>query len=269
MRLAVLIPAAGASTRYAQTGGQRSKLDEDLGGRPVLHRTVEAFTNFSDPEAEIVHIAVAGPHDPEAFDTFRLRHADKLAMLGVSLIKGGKTHRYETVAALLETVPDSATHIAVHDAARPCISERLIERVLRAARSHAGVVPALPISDTIKRAASEPLPSAAQDPLAAILGAEVSNDQQLYMVEATVPRDALWTVQTPQVFEAGLLRRAYAQSDRSSTDDAGLVERLGERVVLIEGEAENLKITRPVDLRLAHTILGVRPPAERPVHKRF
>ena len=263
------MPGAGTSSRYTHAGGQRSKLDEDLGGRPVLHRTVEAFTNYNDPETEIASITVAGPHDDEAFETFQLRHADKLAMLGVNTIRGGKTHRYETVAALVQSVPDNITHIAIHDAARPCVSSHLIERIFRAAREHPAVVPALPIGDTLKRAEPNPLPQAAQDPLASILGASASSGMDAYAILQTVDRANLWAVQTPQVFEADLIRRAYAQPNLTSTDDASLVEQLGVRVVMIEGDAENIKITRPVDLRLAHTILGVKPPAERPAHKRF
>jgi len=76
-------------------------------------------------------------------------------------------------------------------------------------------------------------------------------------------------VQTPQVFESGLLRRAYDQTDLSSTDDAGLVERLGERVVVVEGDVRNLKITRPADLELARAVIGVRAPEGRPMNKKF
>ena len=89
------------------------------------------------------------------------------------------------------------------------------------------------------------------------------------MVESTVARERLWAVQTPQVFDAALLRRAYAQKDLSSTDDAGLVERLGERVVLVEGDVRNIKITRPGDLRMAMAILGLKPDAGRPAHLKF
>ncbi|QKK09782.1 MAG: hypothetical protein HND58_17520 [Planctomycetota bacterium] len=88
-------------------------------------------------------------------------------------------------------------------------------------------------------------------------------------VESTLARRGLVAVQTPQVFGAELFRRAYAQEDLSSTDDAGLVERLGERVVVVEGEASNLKITTPIDLTLARAVLGVRPAGSRPGHKRF
>ncbi|MEN0019616.1 MAG: 2-C-methyl-D-erythritol 4-phosphate cytidylyltransferase [Planctomycetota bacterium] len=275
MRIAVIIPAAGSSTRFNDAGlGTRSKLDEDLGGRPVLHRTVELFANYANPDplelTDVGPIIVAGPHDDDAFAEFKLRHGDKLAILGVILCKGGQTHRYETVAAALKHVPADATHIAVHDAARPCASTELLDRVFRAARTHAAVVPAVPVSDTIKRIEPEPLPDDAADPLAAILTDDAATKKaESFAVRETVKRDDLRAVQTPQVFERELLQRAYSQDDLNSTDDAQLIERLGERVVLVPGEPTNIKITVPTDLQLARTILGVKPPKERPSHLKF
>jgi len=269
MKIAVLIPAAGASSRYSNAGGERSKLDEDLGGRPVLHRTLDAFINYSNPDAEICHIALAGPASNDGFESFSIRHADTLALLGVTLIRGGKDHRYQSVQALLETVPDSATHIAVHDAARPCLSHELIDRVVAAARHHPAVIPAIPLADTLKQTACEPIEDSKPDPLAAILSPEASDRHLAWHIERTMPRENLWLAQTPQLFEADLLRRAYAQPDLTSTDDAQLVERLGVPVVLVEGQADNLKITRPIDLAIARAVLGVRSPSGRPSHKRF
>ncbi len=270
MRVAVLIPAAGYSKRYAEAdplGGARSKLDEDLGGRPVLQRTVELFANYASPDVTIAGIVVAGPHDEAAFGEFRLRYGDKMGLLGVSICRGGKTHRYETVKAALDHVPADATHIAVHDAARPCASQALLDRVFDAASRHPAVVPAIEVSDTLKRLSDEEVDDPGADPLAAILGA--GKRHPLRAVEATVERDRLVAVQTPQVYEAALLKEAYAQSNIDCTDDATLVERLGRRVVVVEGDPLNVKITRPVDLRIARAVLGVSGPAERPVHKRF
>jgi 2-C-methyl-D-erythritol 4-phosphate cytidylyltransferase len=274
MNLAVIIPAAGSSRRYGEgdplggDAGARSKLDEDLGGRPVLHRTVELFTKVP----EVSTIIVAGPADEEAFNQFRLRHADKLGLLGVRLCRGGKDHRYETVANALREIPDGepdgCTHVAIHDAARPCASEELIERVLRAAERHGAVIPGIDVPDTLKRVSAERL-AEAPDPLAAILGSAGTSAAAVRAVEGTVDRAGLVAVQTPQVFRLDLIRRAYAQTDLSSTDDAQLVERLGERVVVVEGDPSNIKITRPRDLLLARLILGVKGPAGREAHKRF
>jgi 2-C-methyl-D-erythritol 4-phosphate cytidylyltransferase len=266
MKLAVIIPAAGSSNRYSQ--GQefaRSKLDEDLGGRPVLHRTVELFTNHD----AVSFIVVAGPAEPEAFGQFKTRHADKLGLLGVQLCQGGKTHRYETVRNALEKVPADCTHIAVHDAARPCTPPELIDRVFEAAGKYPAVIPAVDVPDTLKRVAAEEVEDRDIDPLDAILGGAGKANTRLRRSEGTVDRSGLVAVQTPQVFEAGLLRRAYAQADLSSTDDAQLVERLGEAVVVVEGDPRNIKITRPIDLTVARAVLGLKGPEGRPVHKRF
>lgn len=260
MNLAVIIPAAGASSRYAASGGLRSKVDEDLGGRPVLQRSVELFVNLDCVRT----IIVAGPHDD--YDTFVHQHGDKLGLLGVKVCKGGKSQRWETVRAALELVPHDATHIAVHDAARPITPVEVIERVLAAAEKHDAVIPAIDLPDTIKRA-SPPQKDQAIDPFDAILG--VGAKASYRTVEATLPRESVVLVQTPQVFSAPLLRRAYAQPDLSSTDDAGLVERLGEPVTIVEGDPRNLKITRPADLHAVRLLGGFKGPAERAAHKRF
>lgn len=260
MQLTVIIPAAGGSSRYTASGGLRSKIDEDLGGRPVLQRTVELFANIDCVNT----IIVAGP--AEGFDEFTATHGDKLGLLGVKLCRGGKSHRWETVQAALALVPPKATHIAVHDAARPITPLDLIERVLAAAESYPAVIPAIEVPDTIKRA-SAPTADHKIDPFDAILG--VGAKATYRRIESTVPREGLILVQTPQVFEASLLKRAYAQPDLSSTDDAGLVERLGETVIMVEGDPRNLKITRPADLHAIRLLGGFKGPAERAVHKRF
>lgn len=271
MNIAVIIPAAGFSSRYTQAAGfdtRQSKLDEDLGGRPVLHRTIEVFANYDAPGRTLGPIIVAGPHDAEAYDDFQMRHSDKLMILGVQLVRGGKTHRWETVQAALKAVPDDATHIAVHDAARPCVSEQLLDRLFDVASKHDAVAPGIETTDTIKRLDAKPLAEDESDPLAAILGPETTGPG-LRTVEHTIDRAHLVSVQTPQVFATDLLRRAYAQPDLASTDDASLVEQLGEQVVIVEGDQANIKITRPLDLKLAHTILGLRGASGRASHKRF
>ncbi|MCA9303877.1 MAG: 2-C-methyl-D-erythritol 4-phosphate cytidylyltransferase [Phycisphaerales bacterium] len=266
MKIALILPAAGSSTRYNTTdallGSSRSKLDEDLGGRPVLQRTVELFHT----RPEIDTIIVAGPHDREQFADFALRHQDKLTLLGAKLIQGGANERYETVQAALEHVPEHCTHIAVHDAARPGTPAALIDRVIDVASRHHAVIPAIPVSDTIKRVRVEPIDDPGADPLANILGGSSS---PLYEVEQTLDRRGLMQVQTPQVFERELLLRAYQQESLASTDDAGLVERLGERVVVVEGDERNLKITRPGDTEVLRAILGYAKPTQRATHKKF
>jgi len=276
MNICVIIPAAGASSRYLESAhaelgaAPRSKLEEDLGSRPVLQRTVELFTKHPD----VTSIIVAGPHGDAAFAEFKVRFGDKLGLLGVKLCQGGKAHRYETVANALKLVPEACTHAAIHDAARPCASEQLIERVFAAASAppagggHKAVIPGVDVADTLKRVSAEEVAGEA-DPLAAIFGDSDEKKIVGRRVEQTIDRARLVAVQTPQIFEIGLLRRAYAQQDLSSTDDAQLVERLGEAVLVVPGEAGNLKITRYADIKLARAILGVRGASERESHKRF
>jgi len=268
MNIAVIIPAAGSSTRY-NTGPieePRSKLDEDLAGRPVLQRTVELFNK----RPEVGQILVAGPHDDEAFEAFGFRHADKLAILGVTIVRGGPVHRWQTVKAAIAHVSDDATHVAVHDAARPGTPEPMLDRIFAAAERHDAVVPVLDIADTVKKAEAFEVEQAA-DPFAAILDPEAATAKAVgaRRVRKTVDRTGLVLAQTPQVFARGLITRAYAQDDLASTDDAGLVERLGEEVFLVDGDLRGMKITTHDDFNLLRLMLNLRGPKERSSHHKF
>lgn len=275
MKVALIIPAAGAGRRYREGGAVRSKLDEDLGGRPVLQRTIENFTNHPECGAIIKWLIVAGPHEEEDLAEFRNRHADRIAVLGGRICRGGKEQRYESVAAALEFLgtfegAGECTHIAVHDAARPCTPPELIERVFAAAGKHGAVIPAVEVSDTIRRVSDSGAAGDEEDddPAARILGLACAKPT-LRVVAETLDRRNLVRVQTPQIFRADLLKRAYGQSDMAGTDDAALVERLGVEVLVVDGDERNIKITRPGDLRLARAILGVHGPKERESHKKF
>lgn len=275
MNIGVIIAAAGASRRYTESGGLRSKLDEDLGGKPVLQRSVELFSKHDD----VKFIVVAGPGEDADFAEFKARHADRLGLLGATLVKGGKDHRWQTVKAALGVIPegdgdDAITHVAVHDAARPAAPAELIDRIFELARHLPAVVPGFEVGDTLKRATQSGALARPSDPLAAILGAAAS-DERTIVIDSTVDRAGLFAVQTPQTFEIGVIRAAYAQPDLSSTDDASLVERLfaeegkQRKVVIVPGDARNIKITRSSDLPLARAIMGLRATDERPAHKRF
>jgi 2-C-methyl-D-erythritol 4-phosphate cytidylyltransferase len=263
MNLCVIITAAGRSERF----GSANKLDQDLGGRPLLLRCVELFTKLD----EVRSIVVAGP--PDGLDEFKHKYGAALSFHGGTIVAGGKQARWETVQRALEAVPADATHVAVHDAARPAASPDLLSRVVEAARSAAAVIPVVPVAGTVKRVADEAtdLADHGDDAVAdAILGDAGRKVLEAREVRETVDRRGLVEVQTPQIFEADLIRRAYAQEDLDgATDDAALVERLGETVQAVEGEVTNIKVTKAGDLKLVRCILGVRPPSERPVHKRF
>ncbi|HRP62137.1 MAG TPA: 2-C-methyl-D-erythritol 4-phosphate cytidylyltransferase [Phycisphaerales bacterium] len=262
----VIIPAAGRSSRFS-VDGYADKLAQDLGGRALLLRTVEAFTKRD----EVRSIIVAGP--PDDFEQFQARYGPTLGFHGAQLVRGGKRERWETVRNALAAVPDDATHIAVHDAARPAISDKLLDRLFHAARTLSAVIPAVPIAGTIKKVSTDTIQVGEDDEDSVadlILGEESRVVVPVRRIETTVDRTRLWEVQTPQIFEVDLLRRAYAQESLDgATDDASLVERLGESVYVVEGETTNIKVTTPGDLRLVRSILGVKPPAERPAHKQF
>jgi len=266
MRVWVIVAAGGRGERFNAgaegLGVERDKLSEDLGGRAVIRRSVEAFTK----RGEVGGIVVVGPR--AGFDAFSMKHGDALGMLGCRVVPGGERERWESVKAGLAEVPGEATHVAVHDGARPCVSEGLLDRVFAAAGRYSAVVPGVEVRDTLKRVEDDG-EGAEADALDVILGEAGKVESGGRLVVETVDRSGLVAVQTPQVFEAGLLRRAYEQDDLSSTDDAGLVERLGETVRVVEGEALNVKVTTPGDLEMARRVLGVRGDSGRPAHKRF
>ncbi len=262
LRVCLIVTAAGSSTRFGT-----DKLGEDLGGRPVLIRAVEPFTKRD----EVVRIVVAGP--PATIEEFRGRFGPTLSFHGAIIVKGSPNSRWETVQAALEHVPGDCTHVAIHDGARPCISEDLLERVFAAARVSDAVVPAVDVVDTVKRVGSDRMAAAEDDALAdAILGDAGKQGSQGRLVRETLDREGLVLVQTPQVFRADLLRRAYAQGGlEGATDDASIVERLGAQVLVVEGETRNLKVTTKSDLALARMLSNAKPPAtsDRAGHLRF
>lgn len=256
MRLAVIIPAAGVSRRYhAERRGDApptSKIELDLMGRPVFLRAVEVFRGR--PQVAQVLLAV----HPESIAEFRFKWGDACGFGGVDIIPGGTRERWETVLRALEHVDPDATHVAIHDAARPLTSPDLIDRLLDAAARFDAVVPGVAASNTLKRVATfEEDRDTTPDPLAAILGDATTPTKLVQRVVETVDRSSLVEIQTPQVFALPLLRRAYAQiadgrlDGAGVTDDAMLVEALGEPVRVVAGEPTNFKITRPADLQLA------------------
>ncbi len=185
-------------------------------------------------------ILAIAPEDRELFDR---RYQASVAFMNIKVIDGGD-ERCDTVARALEAVEESCDYIAVHDAARPCLSAELIEAVFAAAQEHGAALPASPVAETIKRAADG------------------------RFATETVSRVGLYLAQTPQAFERRLLCRAYAGRDQApshATDDCQLVEALGERIAVVPGSALNIKITTQLDLKLAAAILPLlEQPSARP-----
>ena len=259
--IGVIIPAAGSSTRF----GQKDKLAEDIGGRPLLIRTVEFFTKCD----EVSEIVVAGP--PQHFDEFKDRFGPTLSFHGVKIVEGDKHSRAVTVSKALLALSEEVTHIAVHDAARPAITRELFERLILASKECNAVAPAIPLYDTVKRADASEITVSDEDAIAdSILGDDSKQFVQTHKVAETIDRNGLFAIQTPQVFKSDLIRKAYQQDALEEfTDDASVIEKLGEPVYLVDGDSRNIKVTRFQDLKLVKAIMGIREQADRPVHKQF
>lgn len=217
-----VIPAGGRGRRMG-----KKKQNLSLAGRPVLRRTVDALSRTAGLDG----IVVAVPAEDVAGWRRRLRGCPK-----VRAVVAGGAERQESVARGLDAVPADVVWIVVHDGVRPCVTPSLVTRVVRAAREHDAAIAALPVAETLKRGANG-------------------------WIEATISRDGLWAVQTPQAFRATLLREAHRQAradGAAGTDDAALVERLGIPVRLVPGLPGNVKITRPEDLPLARALIRGR-----------
>ena len=225
----VVIVAAGQGLR---AGGGEPKQFRPIAGVPMLLRALRPFTAHPD----IAQVVIVLPADiaaaPPAW----------LAELGgglVSFVAGGE-ERTDSVRNGLGALGPQCTLALVHDGARPFVERVVIDRVIARARGGAGVVPALMVSDTLKKVTGT--------------SAEVAE---------TVSRDGLYRAQTPQGFPVALLRKAFASRTRPGyvpTDEASLVEATGAGlVVLVEGSALNLKITTPDDFVLAEAIAAKEP----------
>lgn len=221
----VIVAAAGESRRMGLPDGE-SKQFLLLAGETVLSHSVHRLLAM-----ECVHGIVVVLHPSHT-----VRFANELSLFEdskpVLIAEGGRTRPDSVRAGLLE-VPDTAAVIAVHDGARPLFSRRVFQACLRALGDADGAVPAVEVSDTLKR----------EGPALAIVD--------------TVRRDGLWAAQTPQVFRAAALRDVYAGSDvTGATDDAMLLERRGFPVCLVPSTPANVKITTPQDLPLAGALLS-------------
>jgi 2-C-methyl-D-erythritol 4-phosphate cytidylyltransferase len=209
-----------------------------LAGRPLVEWSIAAMRAAAGVRSIIVARPPAHPHDLGGHD------------LGV--VDGGAT-RAQSVANALAAVDTEL--VAIHDAARPLVTPELIEGVvvtLAADPDADGAIAAVPVTDTIKRARAEHL-----SPFDAH---RVNNTTE---VEATVDRGRLWAAQTPQVFRIDALRRALEADPtqvEAATDEAMLIEAVGGRVLIHPSSPENLKVTTPLDLRLAEVLLAERGP---------
>ena len=216
---AVLV-AAGSASRM----GGIDKVMAPLGGTPMIVRTARAF---QDSEA-IKEIVIVTRQDLILPITGLCQGMDKVK----AVVVGGGS-RQESVWLGLNALSKEVELAAVHDGARPLVSGALIDRVVRAAHSYGAAAPAIPVKDTIKV-------------------------EQGGMIASTPDRSTLRAVQTPQVFDFDLLRGALQKAEKDGaavTDDCSAVERLGMNIRLVEGEERNLKVTTPLDLKIAEMLL--------------
>lgn len=238
-RTAAVIPAAGRGVRL---GPGAPKALRALNGTPMLVHAVRAL---AASRAVSLVVVVAPPDGATEVKTLLADHALP-ERTDFVVVPGGAT-RQESVKLGLDALPPGIDIVLVHDAARPLVPVDTIDGVIEAVRDGApAVVPALPVTDTVKEVAGPPAGPAAP-------GAPEP-------VVATPDRARLRAVQTPQGFDRATLVRAHeaAVVGEGATDDAGLVERLGEPVVLVPGHEEAFKVTRPLDLVLAEAVLARR-----------
>jgi 2-C-methyl-D-erythritol 4-phosphate cytidylyltransferase len=216
-----ILVAAGSGSRL---GGDHPKAFVGLGGRPLLAESLERL-DLSD---WIDALVVAAP--PEWEEPTILLAEELVASKVAAVVTGGAT-RAESVRNALAEVPDEALVVLVHDAARPLVGNDVVERLLGPlGEGFDGAVPQLPVADTLKRV----------------------RDRE---VVETIDREGLVTAQTPQAFLAPALRRAFGGDLSGVTDCASLVERVGGRVAVVDGDPRLLKITTPDDLALVESWL--------------
>ena len=217
MHVSAIIAAGGRGSRF---GGAQPKQLVHLAGVPILKRTIDAFlTGYAFDE-----VVVAVPPD--------LAASPPAYLDDVIVVEGGE-RRQDSVANAVRAVAPSSQVIVIHDAARPLVSSALIERTVAAAVEHGAAIAALQARDTVKRGDAS------------------------RVIRGTLPREEIFLAQTPQAFRVGVLRDALAMASSATdaTDEAMLAEAAGHRVILVDGDPRNLKITTPDDLDMAERLL--------------
>ena len=232
----VIIVAGGKGLRM---GGELPKQFIPIEGRPVLMRTLDTF-HACDSSIQIILVL---PRDHQeywrelcALYSFTVPHR---------IADGGAT-RFHSVQSGLALVDAPEALVAVHDGVRPFVSHEVISRCYADAEAHGAVVPVIPVVETVRQ----------------LIRAEEAEGEARHLEvivnskSVTVDRNAYRLVQTPQTFRATLLRRAYEQPYTDAfTDDASVVEALGEAVTLVDGNRENIKLTTPFDLIVAKALI--------------
>lgn len=219
MSRTTIIVAGGSGKRL---GGPVPKQFQPVKGRPLLMWTIEAFHRF-DPDMALIVVL-----PQEHFDIWRALCMGHRFFIKHDVVAGGE-QRWHSVKAGLDKVEGDGL-VAIHDGVRPLVGTDLITRCFDAADAQAAAIPVVPVVPTIRETTADG--------------------------SRALDRSRLLAVQTPQCFHADLLRKAFEQPyDSSFTDEATLVERLGVKVALVEGEENNIKVTTAVDMRLTELLL--------------
>lgn len=227
MKLATAIVLAAGEGR--RIGGEVPKAYLSIAGRPLVLRTLDRV--FSSQAVKNVVLVVAAAELARCETILR---ADPALQNRPWFLQVGGATRQQSAQRGLEKVSSDTEIVIIHDGARPFVSSHLIDRCVEAAVIQGAVVPGLPARDTIK---------------------VVSED---HWIRSTPERGTLWEIQTPQVFRRDLIVAAHDRAEREgaeATDDAMLVERIGEPVFVLDGERTNFKITVPEDVWLAETLI--------------
>ncbi|MCU0320430.1 MAG: 2-C-methyl-D-erythritol 4-phosphate cytidylyltransferase [Flavobacteriales bacterium] len=220
MDRSTILVAGGSGKRL---GGPVPKQFQTVKGRPLLMWTIEAFQRF-DPQMALIVVL-----PQEHFDIWKALCMGHRFLVPHEVVAGGEQRWHSVKAGLAKVKGDGL--VAVHDGVRPLVSEPLIARCFEAAHHQAAAIPVVPVVPSIRETTAEG--------------------------SRALDRSKLLAVQTPQCFHTDLLRKAFEQPyDPTFTDEAALVERLGVKVALVEGEDNNIKVTTPMDMRLVELVLG-------------
>ena len=223
MKRYLIVVAGGKGLRM---GGDMPKQFQLIGERPVLMVTIERLYAM-DNSLQIVLVLPA-----EHMDFWKELCKRYAFQVPLQLAQGGNTrfHSVQNGLAMIDDIEDAL--VGVHDAVRPFVAQKVFDAAYREAWAHGAAIPMIDVQDSLRH----------------IVGEEGASE--------VVPRDRYRLVQTPQVFKLSLLRRAYEQRYvEEFTDDASVVEALGEQVVGVEGNRENIKLTTPFDLMIAKTLI--------------
>lgn len=228
MKKAVIIVAGGKGLRM---GSDIPKQFLPLGGKPILMRTVEVF-HQCDCSMQIVVVLPLAQQD-----YWRNLCKEYAFDISVIIANGGET-RFHSVKNGLDKVDHDVELIGVHDGVRPFVTREVIDRCYTEATVSGAALPAIDVVDTLRQLSAE------------------SSGKEVGLHSATVPRSQYKLVQTPQVFRAELLRKAYTQAYVDAfTDDASVVEAIGHEMVLVPGNRENIKVTTQFDLIVGKAII--------------